>query len=560
MMRHRPAGGRDAGSGRRAPSDPRRSRRARARAALAGGVVCALAGAMGVHASPAPGAAAPAPRGERPNIVLILADDLGIAHLGAYGDSYPRAPRPAGREVPGDLPPEQAIIAATKRSTPTVDRLAREGTRFLAAYATPSCAPSRAQLMTGRDPQRMGLFTNMDVNSAGVPARERFLVQLLQQHGYATAAIGKWHMGSGPGQHPLDRGFDYYFGFDASETAKFGSEDLYRDRARAAAEGFLADQLTAEAVGFLERSARRGAPFFLYLCYSEPHTPRPRAPAAYVAAIGSGDARVDAFFAYVYAMDVGIGKVMDTLDRLALSTNTLVVFASDNGAGNDTMFAGNGPLRGAKRTLWEGGIRVPMIAWWPGRVPAGRTSRGALGFLDLMPTLLAAAGVVVPDEIQLDGASALPLLLGETEGAVHGDAPVFWASNAYPYPDLDQEDAVRRAKAAGRWRFGLVPGAWAVRKGRWKLIGSRGKPPLLYDVESDVGETSDAAGGRPDVVRDLAADYAAWIRRMPRPVAWYEDMWRALLPEGAGGEQRDGQQRDEEQEVGERAGADRAAP
>ncbi len=465
---------------------------------------------------------------DSPNVVFVLADDQGYGQLGCYSDTYtPEMLASKGTCTGSQL---EAFCAAARRATPHVDRLAREGMRLLDVHSAPTCAPSRACLLTGCYPHRFGVYANADIMLTGVPKQAFFLPELLRRAGYRTGIVGKWHLGSGEGQHPLDRGFDMFFGFDAAATDKWASGELYRDRERAAPVGFLTEQITKEAARFMRDSVARGNPFFLYVAYNAPHGPRPAPPPLYRLPFEDLRRQPRYLYAYVRALDEGVGRLLDMLEELGISENTLVVYASDNGVWVGGCPPGNGRYRGGKRTLWEGGHRVPMVIRWPGHVPAGRDGHALTHFMDVLPTVLAAAGVRLRHDVALDGVNMLPVWLGRT-AALPGSRTLFWAcphrrSDAHwilEWQKWQQTDGRNRSP------FAFLPAGWMVRQGAWKLINPGTQQVELYNLELDPGEKVDRAVGNPEMVRQLGEAYRAWIRQMPRPLRWGERKWRDLL-------------------------------
>lgn len=408
----------------------------------------------------------------KPNLVLILADDLGYADVGFNGCT--------------DIP------------TPSIDRIAAEGVRFTEAYVTGAvCGPSRAGLITGRYQDRFGCGNNPTVNPAvpnGVPRSERMISELLGPAGYESKAVGKWHLGTFPGLHPRDRGFDEFYGFltgghdyfpenltleDLSEVNKqwaWYRTKLLDNGVRVSTTKYLTDELSDRAVEFIDRDRADGgsgddgagdgaAPFFLYLCYNAPHTPM-QATDAYLARFEHiKNKRRRTYAAMVSAMDDGIGRVLDAIDRRGIADETIVVFLSDNGGATNNA-SRNTPLRGFKSSEFEGGIRVPFAVRWPGVAPAGAVYEHPISSLDIAATIVAAAGPEAEAQVRethpLDGVDLRPFLAGEAEGVPHES--LFW-----------------------RWHsrdHGVI------RLGDMKLIerGEKGGGDLLFDVEHDISE------------------------------------------------------------------------
>jgi arylsulfatase A-like enzyme len=420
------------------------------------------------------GFAAPVAAAGRPNVVVVVGDDMGYADVGFHGCK--------------DIP------------TPHLDALAKSGVRFTDGYVTgPYCSPTRAGLLTGRYQQRFGHeFNPGDGGTQGLPVGETTLADRLRAAGYRTAVVGKWHLGNSPDRHPLKRGFDEFFGFLGGAHDYFSPAGVLRGTAPAGDKTYLTDALGREAVGFIDRN--RANPFFLYLAFNAVHTPMQADDARLTKFAGVADKRRRTYAAMMSAMDDAVGAVVRKLADAKLTESTLVVFVSDNGGptmkGVTVNGSVNAPLRGSKRTTLEGGVRVPFVVSWPGRVPAGATDGRPVVQLDILPTALAAAGVDVKPEWKLDGVNLLPFLTGANPGRPH--------------------DALF-------WRFG---GQTAVRKGDWKLVrydraadGAGGlSAAKLYDLRTDIGESTDLAATHPDRVADLQAAWDGWNKANVPPL------------------------------------------
>ena len=494
----------------------------------------------------------------KPNVLIILSDDQGYCELGSFMDIASAdtlgAPLAATyraiKECTDDKAPVEVCFEAARRCTPNLDALATRGVRFTQFYAAPTCSPSRAALMSGRYPQSFGIYTNTDVvvEDKGVPPDVHFPVKLFQNAGYMTGLIGKWHLGSKrPGQHPNDRGFDYFFGYDTAATQKYNSKALYRNREKTPAVGWLADQTSEEAVAFLDRSQEEQRPFFLYVAYNEPHGPTERPPQPYIDHFKSGSDVVDVHFATIYGMDQGIGRILDQLERSGRMENTLIVFASDNGIAQIRGFAGKkgnyhapvpgaGPFRGGKWTPWEGGVRVPAIACVPNGV--AKTSAALASIIDVMPTALDFVGIRAPADHPLDGRSLLPILTGQSDG--DADRMLFWAADAQePFGDWNSQHrdlsttlrANNKAHREGRVnREDLFPPAWYVRTRQWKLMGWDSLAPVLIDMASDPYEHVDVSAGHPDVVQKLHAHFHTWLQEQSPPQSYSRKLYEKMLP------------------------------
>ena len=400
---------------------------------------------------------------QRPNVVLIVTDDVGYGDFGAYGETDIR--------------------------TPNVDRLAREGVKLTDFYAAPVCTPTRAALITGRYQQRVGLeeaLPSAGPRDRGLPATGRSLPQLLNKNGYATGLIGKWHLGWKPEFSPNEHGFDYFFGFKSGaidfythESAN-GMHDLFENAAAVHVDGYMTDLITARAVRFIEQHA--ATPFFLDVSYNAAHWPfQPPDRYSKAARVGPqgpldepAPTRQD-YAAMLERADQGVGQILQTLARVGVERNTLVIFTNDNGG---EWLSRNTPLSDRKGTLWEGGIRVPAIFRWPGRLPAGRSSSQPAIFMDLTATILAATSTPVPREARLEGIDLLPILKGQAPPL---ERTFFWRTRTQK----------------------------AVRRGEWKLL-VQGDAMYLFNLAADISERNDLARERIDVVRALRPVITAW--------------------------------------------------
>jgi arylsulfatase A-like enzyme len=406
--------------------------------------------------------AAPPPAHRPPNIVFILADDLGYNDIGCFGSPHIK--------------------------TPNIDRLAKDGTRFTDFYApAPVCTPTRAALMTGCYPPRVGLSLiekekpNGDdahvlywVSRHGLNPSEVTLPELLKQRGYATAMIGKWHLGDAPEFLPTRQGFDSYFGVPYSNDMP--PFVLLRDEkvvTKPYDQATLIEQYTSEAIKVLEaRAAEPQKPFFLYFAHNAPHTP------LHAGEQFKGKSERGLYGDVVQSLDWSVGQVLDTLDRLRLSDNTIVVFTSDNGPWLWRGEAGGSafPLRGGKGTTYEGGMREPTIVRWPGKVPAGATCKEVLSDLDWMPTFVTLAGGSVPTDRIIDGRDITAILTGQPGAKNPHDYFLYYANGNL--------HAIR----SGRWKFKLETTLQdETEYGRYENPGAK-IPEALYDLETDVGE------------------------------------------------------------------------
>ncbi|HEX2970823.1 MAG TPA: sulfatase-like hydrolase/transferase [Tepidisphaeraceae bacterium] len=417
--------------------------------------------------------AAGASTARRPNVIVIVADDVGYADVSCH----------PGRDV----------------RTPNIDSIAKNGIDFTHGYVSaPMCSPSRAGLMTGRYQQRFGHECNPPLDEergalAGLPLSQRTLADVLKANGYATGLVGKWHLGLAAAFHPLKRGFQEFFGFlNSSHAYVVGAdrshEPICRNYTPVAEKEYLTDAFTREAVGFIQR--HKAEPFFLYLPYNACHIPMDPPPAKYLerfAHITNEKRRL--FCAMLAAVDDGVGAVLNTLRQLNLEEDTLVFFLSDNGGPTAGTSSRNDPYHGGKGGLWEGGIHVPFVAQWKNHWPAGQTCEDPIIALDIFPTALAAAGIATPPEPALDGVNLLPLLSGQDEEIPH---------------------------ASLCWRF---RGHKAIRRGNWKLMVMPEGQVYLFNIVIDPGEAHDVSAQYPDLVKQLGDELNGWNSQLMEP-AW----------------------------------------
>jgi arylsulfatase A len=416
----------------------------------------------------------------RPNIIFIYADDMGYGDIGCYG--------------------------AKAIKTPNLDRMAAEGLRLTSFYSvSPICTPSRAALMTGRYAARMGIEQMQLANvlfptdKTGLPQSETTVARALKERGYATACVGKWHLGSVSPHRAIDHGFDYYFGIpysnDMSPTPLMRNGDVVEEPAK---QDTLTRRYTEEAISFIDRA--KGQPFFLYLAHNMPHIPLHASDGFRGKSAGGlyGDV--------VEELDWSVGEVLKALKRFGLDRDTIVFFSSDNGP----WYQGSaGPLRGRKGWTFDGGVREPGIVRWPGRIRAGRVSDEPVSTIDFFPTALTLAGeqnIAAVSRQPLDGKNIVSFLLGqETKGP----------GNLYLFFDGPHLQTAR----AGRWKIHVA---------RWNIprytAASRQQKnvllvtPELYDMSVDVGESYDVAAAHPVMVSELRARLIARLKTFPKEI------------------------------------------
>ncbi len=434
----------------------------------------------------------------RPNVILIISDDQGYPDLGCIG-SKPLA-------------------------TPNLDKLASQGVRGTSFYVTwPACTPSRGSVLTGRYPQRNGLYDmvrNDLVNygylyppeeyavspemTLGLDIREVTIGDMLKNAGYATGCVGKWDMGQAKRFLPLQRGFDFFYGhgnngIDYYTHERYGVPSMFRGNERTEEDKgtYVTDVFRREALQFVNGNLAKKAPFFLYLAFNAPHGASSfgegtvegqkktgegvQAPEKYIAMYRGKvkDEKLARYCGALTCMDEAIGAVMEAVEKGGQQDNTLFLFLSDNGGSGN---GGNAPLKGSKSMMWEGGLRVPFIACWPGKLPAGRVTDEFLTSLELVPSLLAATGAQAPAGLVLDGHDMLPVLRGEAESPRH---EMFWQ---------------RRGDKAARFE-------------NWKWLESA-KGGGLYDLSTDLSEKRDLSAEKPEVAAAMRERFAGWRRSM----------------------------------------------
>jgi arylsulfatase A len=433
-----------------------------------------------------------------PNVVVILCDDLGYGDLACFGHPVIR--------------------------TPNLDRLASQGVRFSQCYAAaPVCSPSRAGLLTGRTPSRVGVFSWIDPNNPmHLPAREITLATLLRQAGYRTAQVGKWHLNgmfnSAKQPQPGDHGFDHWFSTqnNAAPSHQDPKNFVRNGTPAGALEGFSCQIVADEGIAWLKQ--KKGAePFFLHVCFHEPHEPI-ASPPDLVASYRKEAANEDEaqYFANVTNMDRAVGRLMAALDEIGAADNTVVFFTSDNGPetlnrykGSNRSYGSARPLRARKLWLYEGGIRVPGIVRWPGQAPPGRTSDEPLWSCDFLPTICRAAAVKTPADRAIDGADFRPALEGKK---IERTTPLFW----HYYRALGEP---RVALRDGDWvilgHCGPLPkgAGGSLKFGDMEMIKTAQITTLeLYNLKDDLAQSKDRAADEPDRTRTLGERLRALYR------------------------------------------------
>jgi arylsulfatase A-like enzyme len=414
----------------------------------------------------------------KPNVIVFLSDDVGYAEYGFQGSK--------------DIP------------TPHIDSIAKSGIRFTQGYVSgPYCSPTRAGLMTGRYQTRFGHEFNeggaTGTNSGfGLPLTETTIANRIKELGYATCAIGKWHLGGSPDHLPMKRGFDEFFGTVANTTylnpPNFVDSRVSQDKFPVMDDKFYTtDAYRERAVDWIEK--HKNKPFFLYFPFNAQHAPL-QPTEKYVSRFPNiSDENRKKFAATMSAMDDAVGAVLQKVRDIGQEENTLIFFLSDNGGPTGQTTSKNDPLRGFKATTWEGGVRVPFCVQWKGTIPAGKVYEHPIIQLDILPTAIAAAEGKIDPAWKLDGVNLLPYLTGDNAGKPH--------ETLY-------------------WRFG---NQWAIRHGDWKLVvgnepgmpASATKPPSLFNLASDISEGKDLAAAEPEKIKQLKSIYDQWNAEQEEP-------------------------------------------
>jgi arylsulfatase A-like enzyme len=421
---------------------------------------------------------------QKPNFILIVADDLGYADLSLNGS----------KQIP----------------TPNIDKLAHGGVNFTQGYVSaPVCSPSRAGLLTGKHQVTFGYDNNLAVNQPGfdpeylgLPVAQKTIATRLKSLGYVSGLIGKWHLGYEPQFHPLKRGFDEIWGYTGGGHDYFTSkpdgkgyqspiECNYKTPQEIT---YITDDKGDECVGFIER--HKNQPFFLFASFNAPHAPMQATEADLELFKSIKNEKRRRYCARVYRLDVNVGKIMLAVEKEGLAENTLIVFISDNGGPVDSNGSINAPLNGQKGILLEGGIRVPFIMNWQGKLPAGETYENPVISLDFAATFFQLAGGKVSDDVKFDGVNLLPFITGK--------------NNTKPHESMN-------------WRFTISA---AIRDGNWKLVRLPDRLPMLYNLATDISEQNDVSLENLDRTKTMLKTLGDWDVAQPHPLFLEGAVWK----------------------------------
>lgn len=495
---------------------------------------------------------------KKPNVIVVVTDDQGYGQLNFDPNSYTQDQLNNTTVTKRYRTSVEEAYKAAQTAMPNTAKLANEGVKFTNAFvASTTCAPSRAALLTGKYTQRFGIYNNYDAE-AGVKPEEKFLSETFQENGYKTAMIGKWHLGEltidslvektrdyhrdciygcVKEQHPLNKGFDYYFGFNYHGSNYYNATSLFRDYEHVKSQGYITDEFTDEALTYIEKNKEN--PFFMYLSYNAPHIPlEERAPRKYQR-FNTGNTEVDNYYATLAAVDDGIGKLVNKLEELKLDDNTIILFVSDNGAVVDSPLPLNGAFKGNKGLMFQGGVHVPMFAWYPAKYKKGLVVTDNVSAMDLLPTVLTEAGIGLPSK--LDGIDLSATLRGEK--STSNNRKLFWAgTQAYHWSDInlgfwnDYTEYVAGSKVQtqfpnSNYKEYVSDPAGTVLEGDYMMhYYPVGDTYELYNIKQDPGEANNLASEFPDKVKSMKTAFDKWIISMDKPVEWKIGTWKKLLP------------------------------
>ncbi|MEN8117424.1 MAG: sulfatase [Bacteroidota bacterium] len=424
-------------------------------------------------------------KNEKPNFILIVADDLGFADLGLNGS----------KQIP----------------TPHIDRLAEEGINFTQGYVSaPVCSPSRAGFLTGRNQVHFGHDNNMggnqpgfDRNYLGLPLSETTIATRLKSLGYVTGLIGKWHLGDEPHFHPLKRGFDEFWGYTGGGHNYFTAEPdgkgyncpIECNYKTPQPITYITDDKGDECVDFIKR--HKNEPFFLFASFNAPHAPMHATEADLELFKHIKNEKRRKYCAMVYRLDINVGRIIETLEDEGLAENTLIVFISDNGGPVNSNASINAPFNGQKGILLEGGIHVPFVMNWKGKLPAGEKYDNPVISLDFAPTFFELAGGEITDDVKFDGVNLIPYINGEN---------------------------INRPHKAMNWRFTISA---AIRDGNWKLVRLPDRLPLLFDLSKDISEQNNVSMQNLEITESLLKRLGDWDVAQPHPLFLEGAVWKA---------------------------------
>lgn len=490
---------------------------------------------------------------EKPNIIFIMLDDFGYSQI-AYNSEEITADDydPLFLEFvleKGDYSPRQALEFSI-RATPTLSRMAKEGITFTNAFASSNlCAPSRIGIATGIQPNKWGIYRNIDVEARG-PDPGSLLVEKLHDEGYATAHIGKWHLGSRdkskpetgsclPQHHALNNGFDYYYGYNMWESPFYNANNVWNGFKHVPPNPeYNTDLFTKKALAFIDKSINEKKPFYVQLFYHAVHEPlEPKAPDQYFNKFDSESFNLNNFYAHVFAVDENVRKLEAYLSEKGINKNTLIVFTSDNGGsiGIRSTLPGNAPYRGHKGMYLMGGIKVPLFFYWPDGIQTPAKNEQLVSGIDILPTIIDASGIKPPKNI--DGKSLLPYLKNISEKPVH-DYLIWSGVHARVWGFMAQNNIYPNVESRNK-----APFVWVVIKDNFALryiaetIPGLYKDKIdgipsyfeLYNIDEDSGEKQNLLEEYPEIFQELKSIWAKEVENYPPPVRSQKEKWEELI-------------------------------
>ncbi|MFC6276058.1 sulfatase family protein [Psittacicella hinzii] len=509
----------------------------------------------------------------RPNILVIVMDDLGIGQLNfnlATLNKNALAQKPQAPRYAADL---DKLIAAAEQAMPNISELAAQGVKMTNAFVAHAVSgPSRAAIFTGKAPGSFGIYGNDD-SFSGVPLEQKFLPELFQAAGYNTANIGKFHNARvnrdrsigrkyispelqtrdyhdnwsaipDKGFAPQDRGFDFSYSYFASGAALYNSPAFWRNDKPETSWGYTTHNLTKETMDFIDQSGDK--PFYINLAYSVPHIPLEQAsPAKYMDKFNTGNVEADKYYASLNAADEGIGKIIAQLKEKNALDNTIIFFLSDNGSVHEAPLPLNGNNSSYKGLYHNGALNVPFIVYYPRLIPAGSVNDTFISAMDILPTSLRLAGIKIPYNLKLDGKDIMPVLAGKTKESPH--KYLYWAGpGAFHYSEENMPfwsgywDYItyKADKAPNNPNLERnAKGSWAIRDGEYALIylnDGSSNPIKLYNEKLDPGYTKDLAQQMPEKFVELRRAFYQWLSTQPRPIQWNPEEFDLMLQAAKG--------------------------
>lgn len=464
---------------------------------------------------------------KKPNLVLVFVDDMGWGTFAPNTVDFTKDelnPDFIKKHVK-DYTPEEAFEAA-RRAMPTIIRYTNEGVRFTNAYVTANVSsPSRAGMLTSSYQQRYGLYINPE-SEKGIPENIQLMPQVLQQAGYTNGIFGKYHNGRGtddihtcsPGHHPLDRGFNTFFGFNNHGTTYYNSPILFQNRKHVECSKYLTDKFTEEAIQFIEEN--KGKPKFVYLPYNALHGPLgAAAPDKYARRFNYGSRALNNYAAYTSAIDDGIEAVMQKMKAIGELDNTVLIFMSDNGAPGsaDVTLPKNGPFSGFKGQNFQGGFHVPMFIWYGNNIKQGLVCYQMVSSMDIFPTFFDIASIALPKNQTIDGKSLLPLIQGKSTREVH--EYLVWMSQQAESWGMNNIKDQNTAMAS-----------FMVRKGNYVLRYMASESTFyLNDIGNDRGEKINLINKFPRKANEMKEIFRSWFGEMKPPNVWKKSLWQNVM-------------------------------